>query len=124
MVNQDLFRSIHQQLMAHPEQHDQSNWEQTDGCHTTRCVAGWAVYLETGEQFHEGMAILRMRLSVSYALPFMEILATLLGIKEWTAERLFDAALREEEAVRAVKMFADGEKEESVNEYLVFGEDC
>ena len=50
-MNTELFRQINEIISARPEKHDQATWESQSPreCGTARCVAGWAVYLTTGE---------------------------------------------------------------------------
>lgn len=52
-INQKMFGEIHQLLTEFPELHRQSAWEtdpaHTGRCGTTRCVAGWAVWLGAKE---------------------------------------------------------------------------
>jgi hypothetical protein len=51
-LNTELFKKIHEVVSANPQRHDQATWEgQSVGdCGTTRCVAGWAVHLATGQK--------------------------------------------------------------------------
>ena len=48
-INRAMFAEIDQLLNQFPELHDQNFWEtdpqETGKCGTTRCVAGWAVWL-------------------------------------------------------------------------------
>lgn len=51
MVNQEMFQRVNTMLTEFPELHDQTYWEEADteatgSCGTTRCVAGWAVWLK------------------------------------------------------------------------------
>lgn len=52
-VNQKMFAEIHELITEFPELHRQSAWEtdpqETVDCGTTRCVAGWAVWLAARE---------------------------------------------------------------------------
>lgn len=43
--NVGLAREILEQIEAHPEMHDQEFVERETACGTTRCIAGWALYL-------------------------------------------------------------------------------
>lgn len=49
MANTAMFRKIHDQISNHPEGFNMLSWESYDGCGTTRCVAGWAIYLRAEE---------------------------------------------------------------------------
>lgn len=51
MANQEMFQRVNAMLTAFPELHSQTWWEEPDtiangSCGTTRCVAGWAVWLK------------------------------------------------------------------------------
>lgn len=50
MANREMFQRIDKILEEFPELHHQNFWEAapevTDSCGTTRCVAGWAVWLK------------------------------------------------------------------------------
>jgi hypothetical protein len=35
-------------IQSFPRLHDQNGWEESNGCKTTRCVAGWAQWLHQG----------------------------------------------------------------------------
>lgn len=52
-VNQEMFREIHQITVEFPALHNQRAWEsrpeQNGTCGTTRCIAGWAVWLKARE---------------------------------------------------------------------------
>lgn len=52
-VNREMFAEIHKLITEFPELHDQHTWsahpEDTGKCGTTRCVAGWAVWLGAKE---------------------------------------------------------------------------
>lgn len=53
-MNRELFKKIHEVISADPERLHMSTWESPRdslseaACGTTRCIAGWAVALETG----------------------------------------------------------------------------
>jgi hypothetical protein len=51
-VNRELFQKIHDIIAAQTAErrvHYQQTWESQGSCGTTRCVAGWAIHLTTGE---------------------------------------------------------------------------
>lgn len=52
-VNRDMFREIHDLTEMFPELHAQECWQAPSGengrCGTTRCIAGWAVWLKARE---------------------------------------------------------------------------
>lgn len=53
-INREMFGKIHELLIEFPELHEQGGWEtdpaETGLCGTTRCVAGWAVWLGAQER--------------------------------------------------------------------------
>lgn len=52
-VNRKMFRELDEIIMEFPELHHQASWqsspEQNGTCGTTRCIAGWAVWLKAKE---------------------------------------------------------------------------
>ena len=51
MANQEMFQRVNAILIGFPELHRQQFWQEEDtasnnSCGTTRCVAGWAVWLK------------------------------------------------------------------------------
>ena len=46
-MNRELFKKIHDIITPTPDKLDMGSWE--GECGTTRCVAGWAIYLTTGQ---------------------------------------------------------------------------
>jgi hypothetical protein len=53
-VNREMFAEIDKLITAFPELHRQNYWQEDDteatgSCGTTRCVAGWAVWLKAKE---------------------------------------------------------------------------
>lgn len=48
-VNREMFAEIYDLITEYPELHRQSSWEtdpaETNLCGTTRCIAGWAVWI-------------------------------------------------------------------------------
>ena len=59
MINTELFQKIHELITTEPESFNMDAWEDrwahyaTEQCHTTRCVAGWAIYETTGKHLFE-----------------------------------------------------------------------
>lgn len=43
-INTAMARKIADRITAHPDTHNQDYW--SNECGTTRCIAGWAVYLQ------------------------------------------------------------------------------
>lgn len=49
-MNTELFRKIDDRISAEPDGFDMYSWENQNAvCGTTRCAAGWAIYLTTGK---------------------------------------------------------------------------
>ncbi|MFD4474633.1 hypothetical protein ACFWPU_00750 [Streptomyces sp. NPDC058471] len=48
----DLMIQVREQCKMNPESHDQGGYEGEGSCGTTRCVAGWAIFLATGKSVH------------------------------------------------------------------------
>ena len=114
-LNTELFKKIHEVVSANPQRHDQGTWESVltqDGtsflpeCGTTRCVAGWAVHLTTGQKlFHwePGMPSVilsdsTIRLAQEHGIPIESIddlgvvpnvASKMLGLTDIEAENLF-----------------------------------
>lgn len=92
--NHALFREIRDIIALNPEKHDQSAWENGHGCDTTRCVAGWAVYLEGLKRGMNSDARLYEIAEVvygdeSYGPDYAKLGAELLGLNEDEASKLF-----------------------------------
>lgn len=137
MINRELFKRIHEVITTHPEHHDQGTYEEdVDGqlgylqpsdpdyasdrkcvttridgapvCGTTRCTAGWALYLHNPEQdiTKTAQEVLESRgLERGYSDLF-EGARALLGLSPEQADEMFSGALRETEAVRLVAEYA------------------
>lgn len=125
--NVELFRRINEVISARPEEHDQSTWESTSvetSCGTTRCVAGWAIHLTTGEKvFHWDPDLTFIEVSPSVRALAAEhgirgngdqegmslipgLAASLLGLSQAQADVLFYAG--NEKALTCVELAADG----------------
>lgn len=53
--NVDLMLQVREQALSDPESHHQMGWEYPNGrasCGSTRCIAGWAIFLATGKQLY------------------------------------------------------------------------
>lgn len=52
-MNQELFKKVHDVISATPRDLEMSTWEEPENqCGTTRCVAGWAIFLTTGKPLY------------------------------------------------------------------------
>lgn len=45
MEGLELLRAVREQIIEHPEEHNQRHWGAETDCGTTYCVAGWALAL-------------------------------------------------------------------------------
>lgn len=108
-LNIPLFRKIHAQIESFPESHNQGSWE----CGTSRCVAGWAVHLTTGQPvyatigLHSATRKLVEELDVRDTGSIPAVARRLLGITADEAGRLFYAD--EAQAAEAVRLAATGQ---------------
>lgn len=107
-LNIRLFQKIHAQIESFPESHNQGSWE----CGTSRCVAGWAVHLTTGQPvyatigLHPATRELAGELGVrTGSIP--AVARRLLGVTADEAGRLFYAD--DEQAAEAVRLAATGQ---------------
>ena len=125
MPNTELFAKIRDMIREHPEQHDQSAWESqpVDECGTTRCVAGWAVYLEAGaplltsdsgvyltpEVEALGLRLGLVRGGFEDDLDMIPVIAQrLLGLDDRQAHQLF-YRMNNQQALEQVERYAEGE---------------
>lgn len=122
MPNAELFAKIRDVIKANPEGHEQSVFED-DACGTTRCVAGWAIYLETGAPLFtsdpgvcltpevrdlEGRLGLE-RVQFEDDLDMVPVIAQkLLGLSERQAHQLF-YEMSNGRALELVERYAEGE---------------
>lgn len=78
-VDQEMFQEIHTLISEFPELHHQSSWqagpEERNTCGTTRCIAGWAVWLKAREL----KLISRKREMIDYDM--LEAVADHMGVK-------------------------------------------
>lgn len=113
--NLDLFKEIYEQIKD-PAKLDMGSWEGTSVCGTTRCVAGWAVHLTTGEPimgngatlsytWHPSVEALSRRLLGDARYSLSRIGGALLGLDRDQASVLFYS--QNEEALAVVKAFAE-----------------
>lgn len=126
MVNRELFQKIHEVITLHPEQHDQGAWEESDlTCNTTRCVAGWAITLTTGQPvysrrdaLHPATLTLGKRPGKRPGIP--SIAGELLGLNDAEADVLFYRT-GSDKARDVVKAFAEGRNDDA---RLILSDSC
>lgn len=115
MPNIELFRRVEEQLDLHPELHDQDSWEGSGECGTTRCVAGWAIYLATGANLYGPdlrpstgfkAALYDRGIPLDIEAPF-NLGQELLGLDEDQATELFHAP-GNSAAITLVRYYAQG----------------
>ncbi len=116
-MNTELFKKIDDIISADPGKLEMATWE--GFCGTTRCVAGWAVYLTTGEPLYDGDEVssatkgLLQRYGSSSISDFTKTGAALLGLNLQDAEELFLASSGET-AARFVHLAAAGHDDEAL----------
>lgn len=140
-INRELFKKIHEQITAHPENHNQRTYEEDverivaliqanayddspervaedlfyvthrvdekEICGTTRCVAGWSLFLHKPDQlmYQTADQIVTAAGEESYSTYF-DGARILLGLTHEQAEELFSSDLSESDAVRLVAGYA------------------
>lgn len=122
MPNAELFAKIRDIIRDNPEQHDQSTFED-DACGTTRCVAGWAIYLEAGAPLFTSDPGVRLTPEVKALeerlglvrggfeddLDMVPVIAQkLLGLNDRQAHQLF-YRMNNRRALELVERYAEGE---------------
>jgi len=123
-MNTELFAKIHEVITVEPRLFDMTTWEDTNACGTTRCIAGWAVHLNTNQplytQFgdlHESVAELSESLGIEviggYNSDFQNIARELLGLDAWTAARVF--YISDTRAKQFVELAANGYEDEALS---------
>jgi hypothetical protein len=122
MANTELFRKIHEIISTQPRKFCMSFWEDPTDCGTTRCVAGWAVHLTTGEPLYANNetfsidhhpAVIRLAGRLGVPDDFDYIGSELLEIEFDLGERLFHCG--NSVAAHAVELFAEGRDEEAAD---------
>ncbi len=107
----DRRQKILDQIFAHPENHNQTQWEKENPhCGTQRCVAGWAIYFAAkhSSSVHLGRyeVAAELRVEPQYGV----IAAALLGLTDAEAFELFYDA-DNLDAIDLLRQYAQGETE-------------
>lgn len=91
-------------IEAEPQAHDQRRWTYTNNCGTTRCVAGWAMFLH-------GYSDMEIDIIACHNKPFpvRDAAAPLLGLGLRDAHHLFYCTSNKE-AVEALRWVALGKE--------------
>lgn len=117
--NTPLFKKIREIISVKPELFDMASFENggNSECGTTRCIAGWAIHLETGEPLYDDegdftapVHELADRLGVR-ADP-EDLGRELLGLSRSEAARLF--YIDDEAGTRFVELAAQGREAEAL----------
>lgn len=122
--NIELFKRVYETIKVEGDDYEwrdlfnMSSWEDipfAESCGTTRCVAGWAIYLETGERvfskdgwLSEKTLDLAGQLGLDLGARNTRVdlvAASLLGLNKWQSNILFLTA--EWYALKIVKAFAE-----------------
>lgn len=83
MPNVAMCKKVYDYITSHPDKHDQNWFENRNGCNTTRCIAGWAAYLDGWRRFGGG-------LWVKDGVALVEDIGrSVLGLSEDEADRIF-----------------------------------
>lgn len=131
--NRKMFARIAVQIGDHPETHDQSSWEcsaeenseeydlPVEECHTTRCVAGWAIHFWAVDEGRDMSLPLSAHADAYHAAHpglrrvhfpltwYSSAAADILGLESHEAEYLFSAFRDGDEAYDQVVQYANGE---------------
>lgn len=129
--NIELFKRVYETIKAEGDDwrdlFDMSSWENVptaESCGTTRCVAGWAIYLETGGSVFSKDGWLSKKtldLAGQLGLDFGGtrstrvdlVAASLLGLNKWQSNTLFLSG--ERYALKIVKAFAENRLPDAEN---------
>lgn len=128
-MNTELFQKIHNAITTQPDQHDQSTWESQSvhDCDTTRCVAGWAIHLTTGQPVLSWQPGEEIRLSDATidlahdkgvyvedpedSAAILDLAFKLLGLEDFMQAHLLFYVATDERARRAVEKAAAGDRD-------------
>ncbi len=127
MANAEACQKVLDEILAHPEQHEQDTWEhysyhkEVDGeewCGTVRCVAGWATHLYSLGQIQLSAEELNQarklwgRDTVNDVLlhqgSYHETGAVVLGLDPLESRMLFGGTVEKERCVKALKELVNG----------------
>ena len=119
---QELAQQVRDQIMFHPETHNQSVWFQRMECGTTACVAGWACMLAGDEVNAEDITGLSVyTVSPNFTWRQFDGVKTiqsipsraqdLLGLNGYIQEWLFHENRSREEVIQALDYLAKGDQE-------------
>jgi hypothetical protein len=87
-MNRELFKKIDDIITPDPDKLDMGSWEEWDDnpeCSTTRCIAGWAITLTTGQPLY-----VRTEEGLYRQHPSVIELARRLGTTVWRYQAGFD----------------------------------
>lgn len=106
-VNVDLLRKVKQQIVDHPESHDQAVWAEKRSCGTVCCVAGWAAHLSGGRldwQVYGGATVedveaeaYEVEVGDGQVLTVREAAQLQLGLDDRDADYLFSSSRTQDE---------------------------
>lgn len=116
MPNKELAEKVRDQIVDHPETHNQERWmhriEQDSGsyCQTTGCAAGWAVVLgdPSAKPVFRGLDSSSVVLPDGTGRGYSEYAAELLGIDDDLAEYLFNVHRTVDEVLDVLNVIIDG----------------
>ena len=120
-MNTELFRKIDAIIKLTPEKMEMCSWASNEerSCGTTRCVAGWAVHLTTGQPLfdddNEHPSVRELADSLGVPPAFEVLGGELLDLSPEVAARLFYVS--NEDAAKFVSLAARG-LDEGAEEFL------
>lgn len=137
-IDQDLFGRIDKIIQARPEEFGMEGWElrrptiivdhrvAMDSCHTTRCVAGWAIHLTATDQGSQANSLHDMLKELvgqnefgDPAHHYERAARELLGLTHRESSRLFYTS--DERGARLVHAYATGGRPAAMELFREFG---
>lgn len=112
---QELAQAVHDQILLHPETHDQTAYFGVGSCGTTACVAGWSLKLAGCKQHSDDRGLTTGRWAHpaagerTYRIP--NLAAQLLGLSLDDAGWLFFDERTREEVLDGLEAIANGDRE-------------
>jgi hypothetical protein len=104
----DLRQKVLDQIVAHPETHDQADWETSSpSCGTRRCVAGWAIHFAAPRLPSADVARAVIARDLGVDPRYFIVGKELLGLTDAEAYELFYGTT-DDEAVDLLGQYAQG----------------
>lgn len=123
-MNTELFRRVLEVIEAEPQGFAMDSWEGSSPaaeCNTTRCLAGWAIHLTTGEPLYRDFpgggrhpSVVALARQERTSDSFEDLGAALLGLRGQDTQAFF---LDEDDALEFIRLAASGDSE-AARQYL------